>query len=443
MHVHLRQAGRQHLRSMSGSVYFLASSTMLCGISVSVSLPNSLSNTQNSSIMDGLRELAKVSSPSFPLEFSAAHADDKFAAATIALPRGQAGGGGLAATDFQRLSLGQDDLRNFYSDNNNPENSQQLGKGPPASEVVHHTLKIVSIPRQSIGAGFANILNVDRFIFQRVLRDMRVDPCVEHLIRSQAYGLHHSRSGSTTTSSSDGGNSVSSYFLGTSFSWTVWTTCRQESSGMISSTKCLTTIPAVNEHGHPGVTDRFTVLLDIIHAFRKESCSALFLPLILAVDILRYRGRLLFKGFQLVRSVEAKTGHGSWGLGRFEVAERDQITETTAELGTALTSVGKTAWQLTLLETIFGHIEDVYREMDSDQRRCLKCESSEEARESDASDASIMQAVRVLRHECRGAKAQCEYLEFRIRIQSSVVSCKPQLCERASRRLGFELMNTC
>ena len=253
-----------------------------CGIPITLSQ----SHRDKPSIMDGLRELAK-SSPYFPVEFFA-RADERFATATITL-----GAGGLG---FQRANLGQDDLQNFFRHN---QQTLQLSKLP---EVVH-TLKLASLPRRSTGV--SAFIYVDNLVFQSVLRDMCADPWVEHLIRSQAHGFHHSGSP---------GDGVATFYLGTSFSWTVWT-CRRESSGTFS-TKCLTTVPA--EKGHPGpivmggpIFDRATALLDVIHAFRKDSHSALYFPLVLAVNVLRYRESIILKNLELVRSIEAKTGHGS------------------------------------------------------------------------------------------------------------------------------------
>ena len=40
----------------------------------------------------------------------------------------------------------------------------------------------------------------------------------------------------------------------------------------------------------------------------------------------------------VVRTVEERTGHGSWGTGRFE-ERRDAIPELTAELGHAWTAL--------------------------------------------------------------------------------------------------------
>lgn len=202
------------------------SATILCGIFLR---PFSLKFLSDIPIcrfnMDGLRNLAKSASPDFPLEFSAP--DDaggyKFAPATIELvPSGTgAGGGGPAcpAVDFQRLSLRQDGLRNFYGDNNSHTGNTGLrpssGKGPPREPPAVHTLKIVSIPRLLRDARAPNVLNVDRLIFLQVLRDMGVDPWMEHLIRSQAYGFRHSGSPyRSSVDDGDEGGALASYFLG-------------------------------------------------------------------------------------------------------------------------------------------------------------------------------------------------------------------------------------
>lgn len=88
--------------------------------------------------------------------------------------------------------------------------------------------------------------------------------------------------------------------------------------------------------------DRFSALLDVVHAFSNEFRSALYLPLVMAVHSIRCREGLVLRGSELVRSIEERTGHGSWGSGRFEVEERDEITESTAQLRRVLNKVGNT-----------------------------------------------------------------------------------------------------
>lgn len=112
----------------------------------------------------------------------------------------------------------------------------------------------------------------------------------------------------------------------------------------------------------------------------------------------------------VVRVVEGKTGHGSWGSGRFEET-RDEIPELTAELGQAGNTVGNTVRHLEILRQVLDYLEGYVVG--------TALERSEGTR---MSDESVGDAVRILRRQCASLREQCRYLEARIKNQSSVVS---------------------
>lgn len=115
----------------------------------------------------------------------------------------------------------------------------------------------------------------------------------------------------------------------------------------------------------------------------------------------------------VVRGVESKTGHGSWGSGRFE-EKREGITELTAELGRAGNTVGNTVKHLGIVQDVLDHLEGMKEGM-----RVDGVDLNERVR---ASDESLLRAVGILGRQCGSLREQCGYLEARIRNQSSVVS---------------------
>lgn len=336
--------------------------------------------------MDGLRDLARSSL--FSVSFCS-RPDDQFT--TLSIARTANG------FDTKVASLSRAELRNFFKCG-----SEIAPAGPSAT---CYTLKLACIPADGFGQ-----IYVDLSDFQNLLQTMELDPWIEHLIRSRSYGFHHS--------GRPGVDSVASYFLGTTFLWTVWTCRRQESGSFV--TRCLVfgskhvTFPRdfVQPNGLSGH----------LAAFAKESHSALYLPFVLAINALRWREGALMRSLNTVRGVESKTGHGSWGAGRF-TAERDSIPALTARLGSELNTVSNTTRHLSFVEAILDHLDHL-------EQQDGETESSEAVR---ASDRSILCAARILRQQCSSAQAQCAYLELRIRSQSSVVSVPCAVAQR----LGF------
>jgi len=145
-----------------------------------------------------------------------------------------------------------------------------------------------------------------------------------------------------------------------------------------------------------------------LEAFEQDAHSALCLPFVFAVNAFRWREQSILSVLDVVRAVESKTGHGSWGSGRFEET-RDAIPKLTAELGQAGNTVANTVKHLGILGEVLGYLEPEAEQGLGGGRR------------SEA-DESFVAAVRILRRQCLSLREQCRYLEGRIKNQSSVVS---------------------
>ncbi|RKK11275.1 hypothetical protein BFJ66_g16604 [Fusarium oxysporum f. sp. cepae] len=253
-----------------------------------------------------------------------------------------------------------------------------------------HNLKIVCVPMDS-----PDSIVINEGVFGEILEEIRLDPWIRHLIRTRAYGYYHS--GRMTC------NGVATYYLGTSFVFTIWTT-RQEQSGF--ATKCLILVP-------PGDSMAFRKLKNLrrsFRLFRNDSHSTLYLPFVFSVDAITWRERCLMKSLDTIREVESKTGHGSWGPSYLN-GGRDDITVLTASLGSALNTIGNTIKHLNIIESVWTHLEKLPDEMQDAERN-----------EFLVNNNSILSAINILRQQSSNAGVQAQYLELRIRSQTSVVS---------------------
>ena len=109
----------------------------------------------------------------------------------------------------------------------------------------------------------------------------------------------------------------------------------------------------------------------------------------------------------MIRDVEAKTGHASWGVTGLFTEDRDHITNLTSRLGTALNTNSNTLKQLKIVESIWQYLEDHLPGTEED----------------DADSHQFLSAIDILRRQSLGAREQAQYIDLRIRSQSSVVSC--------------------
>ncbi|KAK4165482.1 hypothetical protein QBC43DRAFT_351052 [Cladorrhinum sp. PSN259] len=327
--------------------------------------------------MDGLRELATSPCTFVPLDLPSKTYNQS--TALCITPNG-------SNLDVHRVLLKQADLPGFFQHGLNTK--------------VVDSLRLIILPTDRAGK-----VLVDSSVWRNILLRMQLDPWVEHLIRIAGNGFHHS--GEATK---EGG--VASHFLGTTISFSIWTTRWEPSCQFYTTRYLVLDRRAVNQQfDHPLVTG----LLNQVDLFKKESCSALYLPFLLAVRGLRYRENKLVSKLDLVRNVEARTGHGSWGReGTFET-QGETITKLTARLGKALGGLGSTWKHLNMIEDLFNHLDNLSLKMERQEGALPKNQKTKE------SDKSIMAAVPILRQQAAAAREQCQYLESRVKNQSSVL----------------------
>ena len=184
----------------------------------------------------------------------------------------------------------------------------------------------------------------------------------------------------------------------------VWT-CRWDLTGN-STAKCLILDTGIAPDSLLG--DRIG-LEKYLRAFVSDSQSALYVPFVLATSSLRWMEGRLDRILNVVRDVEERTGHGTWGAGSFR-EDRDSIPNLTAKLGTNLNVVAVLPVHLRTVKCTFSHMEHLAGQGSESKSEHLR-----------AREASMIGAIRILREECLAVTERCPVIETRVRSQSSVV----------------------
>ncbi|KAK5659387.1 hypothetical protein OQA88_1480 [Cercophora sp. LCS_1] len=232
-----------------------------------------------------------------------------------------------------------------------------------------------------------------------LLHALKADPWVEHLIRARAYGFRRT------------GNPTTTYFLEASSFTAIWTCCQGDG---LSKARCIvfdtSSAPQAWPRSSPSPlrTGQKPALAEYLGIFKDESASPLFLPSTFATMVLHNRQGRLSNIWGAIRTVESKTGHGSYISNQL-----DPITHLAADLGASLNSVANTVRLVQVIEDVFGYIQHAIEDTDRLETKLNK--------EVGASNHNILAATTVLQRECASIRGQCQYYDVRIRSQSSVL----------------------
>jgi len=359
--------------------------------------------------MDGLRELA-TAEVSSELKFLA---KKEFKYPTICIehrPDGQ--------SEFKESLRRPEQLRTFF----------QTGRNDT------HSFKMAYIPMPG-----KKKVSADQGTFSALLRDMQLDAWVEHMICNEHYGFFYSGLASLNDhdkrlGDDDSAPHVASHFLGTTSKFVAWT-CRWQPSTGRFVTKCLV-LEDANENEWKSRMESDLELPNYARLFKQNADSVFFMPLLAAVQTLRWRKRRLMQNLGHIRGIESRTGHGSWGNGGFQM-KRDSIPELTASLGAQLNSVTHTSKQLGALDAVLDYIIKGVEgsSINNTSHSSSSTRPTQDGRQDEhdpappglgsVSDKSILEAARILEQECKASDELAHALEVRIRSQSSVVKFIP------------------
>ncbi|OIW29000.1 hypothetical protein CONLIGDRAFT_715430 [Coniochaeta ligniaria NRRL 30616] len=241
-------------------------------------------------------------------------------------------------------------------------------------------------------------IEIKEDVFKTILDGIGLAPWAERLIHCWTYGYHHDVRIT--------GTSVASHYLGTGHFTAMWTTSQ---NGLECVTKGVIiaqeNIVMIREGVRMpiGIAQR---LFRTLSLFGDDSRSPFYLPFVFSVDVLTVREDALTRNFSTIREIELVTGHGTWGIGRVFKGQRDTIKDLTARLGSALNNIADIYKHLNMVELIWKEFE------------ALSPESHEGVQ---ASNKSMADAISILRQQSLQARDQAQYLEVRVRSQSSVL----------------------
>lgn len=253
--------------------------------------------------------------------------------------------------------------------------------------------------RSPSDAANLNLVCVPMYMWKVVLKDIiegiGADPWFEHLIETDMYGYHHLPS----TSDSCG----PSFHLATTFGTAIWTT---RHVGSLFSTNCVyfyntAKIWPYELQGH---------ILDDFEHSKIYSPSMLYAPFIFTIDSLRWCELTLQICLKTIRGIESKTGHGSWvPISKLTIEDIEQLTGT---LGTSLNVICNIHRHANIIESVWEH----HKELSGELLAVSGCDKVH------AIDKTIISAIEVFQQELENTRIQAQFLEQRVRSQTSVVS---------------------
>ncbi|EAU30116.1 conserved hypothetical protein [Aspergillus terreus NIH2624] len=208
------------------------------------------------------------------------------------------------------------------------------------------------------------------------------------------YGYHHLPS----TSDSCG----PSFHLATTFGTAIWTT---RHVGSLFSTNCVyfyntAKIWPYELQGH---------ILDDFEHSKIYSPSMLYAPFIFTIDSLRWCELTLQICLKTIRGIESKTGHGSWvPISKLTIEDIEQLTGT---LGTSLNVICNIHRHANIIESVWEH----HKELSGELLAVSGCDKVH------AIDKTIISAIEVFQQELANTRIQAQFLEQRVRSQTSVL----------------------
>lgn len=262
-----------------------------------------------------------------------------------------------------------------------------------------HSLKLVHLP-----SPYPGIIDVHHDVFTDILQHIGLDRWVERLVNNWTYGYHHWTQSTSTQSTTS--------YLGTGHFTATWTTVTRDASQY--TTKGVIIAQRDNMRDVAGMLI-YSRIEDRLVLFDAVSQSPLYLPFVLSVDILTMRESILTNIFSSIRRIETITGHGSWGQGFSFPEDQNDIKTMTATLGTALNQLADIYKHLNMVDLLFTDLQALAPAMQYDGTNKVLC----------AGNKSITDAISIIRQQPSQARDQAQYLEVRVRSQSSVVSPPP------------------
>jgi hypothetical protein len=329
--------------------------------------------------MDGIQRLGKFSKLDDGLQY-VKPSDERLVVTQITST--------AEGSDYKTSHIRSGDVRSFLEDDVRSESCLPQAAG--------HVVKLIEVTSQVPGT-----IDLDYELCNEILTQIGIEPWIGRLFRNWTYGYHYS--------TRDTGARSGSYYLGTGHFTAMWTTTnRVRSSGV---TKGVIVAQRNNRRDIAGahIYDR---IVDRLEVFNAVSWSPLYLPFVLSVDILTVRETINTDIFSTIRKIEIITGHGSWGhvLGDM-MRNQDGIKHCTSELGRALNQLADIYKHLNMVDLIF-------KDIDAQAAGLSTSDADEHAR---SSTSSIAEAIGILRQQSIQLRDQAQYLEVRVRSQSSVV----------------------
>ena len=326
--------------------------------------------------MDGLRNVAEGTFESAQ-EFNERSAGFEYNALEIVKPEDE-------SPQCQAHILTQRELWKFgISEQLQRRDSQE---GQPS------TFRLIAIPRSHDRS-----LLISKEDFWRLFKALDLDAWVLYPVARKYFGFNFYRAP----------NGCTTFFVGTVFYALLWTfDSRSRSTNAIALVR--------QSNGLKGGNAIYAELAAMLQDYASFIDNPYLIVMIAAFHIVRFLDQSLGVGFDVIREVEAKTGHGAWFDPHGSKMSIDDITVWSRTTGAIRVDVSNHFRHVEIATSLLSSITD-----DScDMRSCM---TKDGQGDYGSSMAELKVVADVIQRQVNSCKATTRYLQERVKSQAGVV----------------------
>lgn len=323
--------------------------------------------------MEILRRLAKESVPDSPSYFSPDEAGFIY--------------------DTFRMTMGPDAAVQFHLQRKYADQLSEFA----AEKLNLSSLSLIAIPR------FQNSrLLISRDTYLEIFRSFGLDEWALYLDAHRYVGFHHVRdvNGQTTC------------YVGAMLYTIIWCTTTLGIHSSVQSTRVVVLIRDTDSlRGPDAIYNDLTTLLQKAAPYMGE---ALFMPFVVALDIVGWLERSFGHGFRSIRAMEANIGHGGWTYSTDYKASLKEIEALSKDVRSKMVKFADCFRHAETVQTLLNFVNDTYS-------------GPEFARASGpgwlrGTADDFRAAVSVVRRQVDSCRASFQYIQDRLQSQANTVS---------------------
>lgn len=254
------------------------------------------------------------------------------------------------------------------------------------------TFRLIAVPRSHDKS-----LLISKEGFWRLFKSMDLDMWVLHSVARKYFGFNFYRAP----------NGCTTCFVGTVFYALVWT--------FDPSSRSTNVIALVRQsNGLKGGNAIYAELAAMLQDYASFIDNPYLPVVIAAIHIVRFLDQSLGVGFDVIREVEAKTGHGAWFDPHGSKMSIDDITVWSRTTGAIRVDTSNHFRHVEIANALLSAISNDL----CDMRSCMRGNGHENY---ESSKAELQAVADIVQRQVDSCKATARYLQERVKSQADVV----------------------